>query len=105
MYEQHRRAQVGEVRRSKPVGLPGWVQWIREQQQAVDKLRLFGHQHAGLAAAIRNSADKDGTARPLPEREHLFSKSGAIFGRVGRPWRSIGTLLPERQIVADDLDA
>ena len=58
-HKQSGSAQVGKMLRALLRGLARRMQWVREQEQGCGDFWLFGAEHAGLASAIRVTAEED----------------------------------------------
>lgn len=98
--EQRRRVQTWQMLRALLLGFARRVQGIGEQQQSRGNFRIFGAQHARLAAAIRVAAEKNMAWNFLPERGDRILQSFAVVRGIARPGGSPGSRLPKGQIAA-----
>ena len=103
--EDRGRAQLRKMRGPDLLGLPRGMQGIGKQQEAVNDVRLFGRQHAGLTSAVGLAAEVNLAVR---QRSHLLNRASqtrAIGGGHSRRRRPFRALLTERQIAAQDAQA
>ena len=100
MDEEGRRLQLGKMGGAQLLGLFGWMQRIRKQQQAGGKRRIFGCQHAGLTATIGMAAEKRAAGHDFTQHLHRAPQPHAILrtvpeGRTVRACLAEGKIAPQ----------
>ena len=79
------------------------MQRIGQQQKTIHQPVRFGCQNARLASTVGMSAQPYTSWLRFANLEHLRAEALSIARRVGWARRSMRTLLPERQIIAEDV--
>src|SRR5262249_53647568 len=95
-------ADLREVRGPELAKTSGWMQRIRQQEQAGDERWLIRGEHARLAAAVGLPAEEDAADTEGPHRRDCGSEPRTIQRR-GRPRRwSCTPRLPKGKVAAQD---
>ena len=93
---------AGKVRGTQLRWFARRMQRVREQEQSCDKLRIFGGQHAALAAAIGMAAEKNLSRRLSSQDFHGPAQAFTIARGHGGKRRAVRTRLAKWEIATQD---
>src|SRR5206468_11502814 len=92
---------VRQVLRSRLLRLSRRMERVREQQQSIGNLRIFGAEHAGLPAAIRLASDNDPLHTEIAKFLNCIAQAFTVpSGLCGTRW-SVGARLAKGEIAAE----
>ena len=95
-------AELGEVGRPELIGL-GWrMKGVAEENEGVRDGRIFGCEHAELAASVGMASGVNRAGDGGAEFDENFAKAFAVGGGGGGVGRASGFALAEGQVVAND---
>lgn len=102
MHEQTWRAQVRQMLNAQLLRFAWWMQRIRKQKEAERKIRFGRTKHRNLASTIGVPAEEDAAWDLFRQKSDRVAQACAIALGVPRKWRSRLSLLPKREITAQN---